>query len=230
MDQERSGKGKHLLLCIACCISVSLWLCGCAHSLKQGQGEQDLKEAKDLMGMGDYSASEKKALGVMTAFPQALGDEALFQMGLLYTLPKNPNADYEKSRAFFEKLVTLYPDSSRKEEASAWLFALNRIVDNEKETFELQKKLRLLEQTLEAREKELKRLQGRLETRQKGLAERKDTVSQVQEELEAREREIAEYQNAVSRLKGRVTELESQLAKFKDIDLTIEQKKRVTRP
>jgi tetratricopeptide (TPR) repeat protein len=230
MGQERSGKEGHLLLCVACCLTVSLWLCGCAHSLKQGQGEQDLKEAKDLMGMGDYSASEKKALGVMTAFPQALGDEALFQMGLLYTLPKNPNADYEKSRAFFEKLVTLYPDSSRKEEAVAWLFALNRIVDNEKETFELQKNLRLLEQTSEARGKKLKQLQGLLETREKGFAEHRDTVSQMHEELEAREEEIAEYQNAVSRLEGRVTDLESQLAKFKNIDLTIEQKKRVTTP
>jgi len=230
MDQESSCKGKLFLLCIACCVSISLWLFGCAHSLNQWQGEQDLKEAKDLMGMGDYSASEKKALGVNTAFPQALGDEALFQMGLLYTLPKNPNADYEKSRAFFEKLVTLYPDSSRKEEAVAWLFALNRIVDNEKETFELQKNLRLLEQTSEARGKKLKQLQGLLETREKGFAEHRDTVSQMHEELEAREEEIAEYQNAVSRLEGRVTDLESQLAKFKNIDLTIEQKKRVTTP
>ena len=230
MDQESSCKGKLFLLCIACCVSISLWLFGCAHSLNQWQGEQDLKEAKDLMGMGDYSASEKKALGVNTAFPQALGDEALFQMGLLYTLPKNPNADYEKSRAFFEKLVTLYPDSSRKEESVAWLFALNRIVDNEKETFELQKKLRLLEQTSEARGKKLKQLQGLLETREKGFAEHRDTVSQMHEELEAREEEIAEYQNAVSRLEGRVTDLESQLAKFKNIDLTIEQKKRVTTP
>ena len=230
MGQERSGKGEHLLLCIACCVSISLWLFGCAHSLNQWQGEQDLKEAKDLMGMGDYSASEKKALGVMTAFPQALGDEALFQMGLLYTLPKNPNADYEKSRAFFEKLVTLYPDSSRKEESVAWLFALNRIVDNEKETFELQKNLRLLEQTSEARGKKLKQLQGLLETREKGFAEHRDTVSQMQEELEAREKEIAKYQDAVSRLQDLVTEYESQLAKFKNIDLTIEQKKRVTTP
>ena len=52
----------------------------------------------------------------------------------------------------------------------------------------------------------------------------------MQEELVAREKKIAEYQDAVSRLQGRVTDLESQLAKFKNIDLTIEQKKRVTTP
>ena len=230
MGQERSGKGGHLLLCIACCISVSLWLCGCAHSLKQSQGEQDLKEAKHLMSTGDYSASEMKTLVVLEEFPQMFGDEALFQMGLIYSLPKNPNADYEKSTTFFQKLVALYPDSSRKDEASAWLLLLTTRVAYEKKTLELQKRVRVIEQTSEAREKKLKQLQGQLETRQKGFAEYQDTVSQMQEELEAREKEIADYQDAVSRLQGRVTELESQLAKFKNIDVTIEQKKRVTTP
>jgi chromosome segregation ATPase len=180
-----------------------------------------------------------------------LGDEALFQMGLIYSLPRNPNADYEKSRTFFEKLVALYPDSSRKEEASAWLLLLTTRAAYEKETLELQKRVRVIEQTLESRGKRLKQLQGQLETRQKGFAEHRDTVSQMQEELVVREKEIAEYQDtvsqmqeelvarekkiaeyqdAVSRLQGRVTDLESQLAKFKNIDLTIEQKKRVTTP
>ena len=230
MGQERSGKGGHLLLCIACCISVSLWLCGCAHSLKQSQGEQDLKEAKHLMSTGDYSASEKKTLVVLEEFPQMLGDEALFQMALIYSLPKNPNADYEKSTTFFQKLVALYPDSSRKEEASAWLLLLTTRAAYEKETLELQKRVRVIEQTSEATEKKLKQLQESLETKQKGIAGHRKTVSQMQEELEAREKESAEYQDAVSRLQGRVTELESQLAKFKNIDVTIEQKKRVTTP
>jgi valyl-tRNA synthetase len=209
MGQERSRKGKHVLLCIACCLGIFLWLCGCVHSVRQWQGEQALKEARDLRSTGNYSASEKKTLSVLEAFPQTLGDEALFQMGLIYSLPKNPNADYEKSKTFFEKLVTLYPDSGRKEEAAAWLFALTRMVGNEKETFELQKKVKTLEQASEARGKKLK---------------------QLQEELEAREKEIAEHRDAVSQLQGRVTELKSQLAKFKNIDLTIEQKKRGTAP
>jgi len=209
MGQERSRKGKHFHLCIACCVSIFLGLCGCVHSVKQWQGEQDLREAKALMGAGNYSASEKKTLSVLEAFPKTLGDEALFQMGLIYSHPKNPNADYEKSKTFFEKLVTQYPDSCRTEEATVWLLTLTRIVGSERETLELQKKVRTLEQTSEARGKKLK---------------------QVQEELEGREQEITEHRDAVSQLQSRVTELESQLAKFKNIDLTIEQKKRATAP
>jgi hypothetical protein len=209
MGQERSGKREHLFLCIACCLSLSLWLCGCVPSLRQWQGEQALREAKDLRSEGDYSASEKKTLGVLEDFPQTLGDEALFQMGLLYALPKNPKADYEKSRAFFEKLLTLYPESTRKEEAVAWVLALDKIIGHEKETLEVQKRAKQFEQVAETRGKKLK---------------------QLQDELDGREKEIIEHQDAVRQLQNRVNELESQLAKFKSIDLNIEQKKRATAP
>ena len=207
MGQERSGKGEHLLLCLAFCVSISLWFCGCALPVKQWQGEYALREAKELREKGDYSASEKKTLGVLDGFPDSLGGEALFQMGLLYSLPRNPNADHEKSRAYFQKLLTLYPDSSRKEEASAWLSTLNKLLGGEKEYSELQKKMRLLEQTADARGKKLK---------------------QLQDELDSREDEATEHREAVHQLQSRVKELESQLAKFKNIDLSIEQKKRAT--
>ena len=55
-------------------------------------------------------------------------------------------------------------------------------------------------------------------------------LKQLQEELEDREREITEYLESVSQLQNRVIELELQLARFKNIDLTIEQKKRSTTP
>jgi TolA-binding protein len=179
------------------------------HTAKQWLGEQDLKEARYLLGAGHYSASEKKTLSVLEAFPQTLGDEALFQMGLIYGHPKNPNGDYEKSKAFFEKLVMEYPDSSRKEDAAVWLLTITRILGRQKETVELQKKVALLEQTSEARGKKLK---------------------QLQEELEAKEKENNEHRDAVNQLQSRVNELEYQLARFKNIDLTIEQKKRATVP
>jgi len=231
MGQERSRKGKHFLLCIAGCLSIVLGLCGCVHLLNQWQGEQDLREAKHLMSTGQYSASEKKTLSVLEAFPQTLGDEALFQMGLIYSLPKNPAADHEKSKVFFDRLVTQYPESSRKEEAAAWLFALNRLVDCEKERAELQKKVRLLEQASESTGKMLKQLQEELKDRRKEATQHPEKkLKQLQEDLEDRKKEITEYLETVNQLQTRVIELESQLDKFKNIDLTIEQKKRGTAP
>jgi hypothetical protein len=209
MGQERSRKGKHLLFRFACCVIISLGLCGCFQPYQQLRGAEGLGEAKALMSTGHYAASEKKTLRVLEAYPDTLGDEALFLMGLIYANPNNPTADYGKSKAFFEKLVTQYPESVRAEEAAVWSLILTRIVAEEKETSELQKKVKTLDQTSEARGKKLK---------------------QLQDELEGREKEIGEHRDSVIRLQGRVTELESQLAKFKSIDLTIEQKKRATAP
>lgn len=231
MGEERSGKGKHFLLCIAGCLSVVLGLCGCVHSDNQRQGERGLGEARYLMSTGQYAASENKTLTVLEAFPQTLGDEALFQLGLIYASPKNPTADYERSMAFFERLITQYPDSSRKEEAAAWVFALNTVVKNEKETVELKKKVRLLEQTSDSKEKMLKNLQEELIDRKKEDAQQPEKkLKQLQDDLEERKKEITDYMETVSQLQNRVIELESQLAKFKNIDLTIEQKKRSTAP
>jgi len=231
MGQEHSRKRKHLLIRIAGCLSVFLGLCGCVHLLNQWHGEQDLTEARHLMSTGQYSASEKKTLNVLEAFPQTLGDEALFQMGLIYSLPENPTADYERSKVFFERLVTQYPDSNRKQEAAAWLRALNRIIDNEKESLELQKKVQLLEQTSESKGKIVRQLQEQLKDRKKDIAQNPDKrMKQLQEELEDRKREITEYLETVSILQNRVVELESQLANFKNIDLSIEQKKRAIVP
>jgi len=209
MGQERSGKGKHLLFRIACCIGISLGLCGCVQSYKQWRGAPELGEAKALMSTGHYSVSEKKTLRVLEAYPDSLGDEALFLLGLIYATPKNPTAVYEKSKSFFEKLVTQYPESLRAEEATVWSRLLTRIVADEKDASELQKKVKTLEQTSKARGKRLK---------------------QLQEDLEGREKVIGEHRDSLIRLQGRVNELESQLAKFKSIDLTIEQKKRAAAP
>ncbi len=231
MGQERAGKRKHVLFFVACCLILCSWLCGCAHSVRQSQGEQDLRDAKELRGMGDYSASERKTLDVLEDLPQTLGAEALFQMGLLYSLPNNPNADYEKSKGYFETLVTQYPESSRKEEATAWVFALNRIIDIEEESLEIQEKVRFLEEASESREKMLRQLEDQLRNRKRETPQPSDKkLKQLQEELEDREREITEYLESVSQLQNRVIELELQLARFKNIDLTIEQKKRSTTP
>ena len=231
MGQERSGKGEHLLLCIACCLSLVLGFGGCVHLLDQWQGEQDLRDAKHLMSTGRFSASEEKTLRVLEGSSKALGDEALFQLGLIYSAPENPGADYEKSRGYFERLVAQYPESARKAEAAAWVTALKRIAEKDQECFELKKKVRLLEQATESREKMVKNLQDQLKDRKREIAQQPEKkFKQLQDDLEDRKREITEYLETVSQLQTRVIELESQLEKFKNIDLTIEQRKRSTTP
>ncbi|MGE5840651.1 MAG: tetratricopeptide repeat protein, partial [Deltaproteobacteria bacterium] len=135
---------------------------GCAHLLNQWQGEQDLRDAKRLLSNGQFSASEQKTSIVLQAFPKELGDEALFQLGLVYSHPENPAADYEKSRRFFERVLIQYPDSSRRDEAKAFRFALSRIADNDEKILTLEEKIRRLELSSESQEKTLRQLQDQL--------------------------------------------------------------------
>jgi chromosome segregation ATPase len=208
-----------------------LGLGGCVHLLNQWQAEQDLRDAKHLMSTGRFSASEERTLRVLERSSQALGDEALFQLGLIYSAPENLGADYEKSRGYFERLVAQYPQSVRKAEAAAWISVLKKIDAKDQECFELKKKERLLEQAIESREKMLKNLQDQLKDRKREIAQQPEKkLKQLQDDLEDRKREITEYLETVNQLQTRVIELESQLEKFKNIDLTIEQKKRGTAP
>jgi chromosome segregation ATPase len=77
----------------------------------------------------------------------------------------------------------------------------------------------------------LKQLQEELKDRRKEATQHPEKkLKQLQEDLEDRKKEITEYLETVNQLQTRVIELESQLDKFKNIDLTIEQKKRGTAP
>jgi predicted nucleic acid-binding Zn-ribbon protein len=77
----------------------------------------------------------------------------------------------------------------------------------------------------------VRQLQEELKDRKKEIAQNPEKrLRQLQEELEDRKKEIIEYLEMVNQLQNRVIELELQLAKFKNIDLTIEQKKRGNAP
>jgi len=202
MGQERAGKRKHVFFCRACCLSVLLGFIGCLPPVKEWQGRQSLREAESLMARGEYGASMGEALKVEEAFPMTLGDRAVFQMGLLYAHPENSRADSEKAIACFERVLREFPLSEKKEEARLWLLTLRA-----KE--ELRRKVKVVEQAGDAKEKKIKLLQG---------------------EFDEREKEIVEKQEEIDQLQKRVTELEAQLSKLKNVDLTIEKKKRAPSP
>jgi len=206
MGQKRSRKGKYFLLCLACCVIVTWGLVGCIPPALQWQGGQALRDAESKMGKGEYEASTKETLRVLKEYPEAHGDRALFQMGLLYAHPENPNMDYGKSIGYFERLLKEFPLSGKKEEARIWVLTLH---SREEESEQLRKKLKMLEQTADAKEKKVKNLR---------------------EELEERDKRLNEMQNELAQINNRVTELEALMAKFKNVDLTIEKKKRSTLP
>ena len=79
------------------------------------------------MSKGDFKISLKESHAAYRLYPQSLGDQALFQIGMVYAHPANPEKDYQKSKEAFRRLLRKYPLSHLKPEAEAWIMVLREI-------------------------------------------------------------------------------------------------------
>jgi tetratricopeptide (TPR) repeat protein len=88
---------------------------------EEPRSEEHLRLGQKLLARGDFEGSLKEhqnALSLSGKSPP--GDEALFQIGLIYAHPDNPKKDYEKSLDRFKRLVKDHPESPRANEARIW--------------------------------------------------------------------------------------------------------------
>jgi hypothetical protein len=66
------------------------------------------------------------------------GDEAIFNMGLIYAHYGNPKKDNEKSIFFFRKLLNEHPKSPLVEQAKIWIGVLNVIEKSKQVDLEIE--------------------------------------------------------------------------------------------
>ncbi len=113
---------------------------------KEGRVE-NLLLAKSLIDQNDFEGALKEYQKILThpgKYSQV--DEALFQMGMIYSHYGNAKKDYAKSLTFLRRLVKDYPHSPRAEQARLWIGVLQ---ENEK----LNQTVLKLQQTLEETKK-----------------------------------------------------------------------------
>jgi tetratricopeptide (TPR) repeat protein len=93
-----------------------------------------------LLARGDYEgalAENQKVLALSNRQPP--GDEALFNIGLIYAHSGNPKKDYRKALDSFRKVIADYPKSPFVEQAKIWAGILqenerlNRVIENSRE-------------------------------------------------------------------------------------------------
>ncbi|NIT72251.1 tetratricopeptide repeat protein, partial [candidate division KSB1 bacterium] len=60
-------------------------------------------------------------------FPERLADQALFQIGMVYAHPNNPDQDIHKALQFFQDIIDRYPESHLQPEAELWLAVLSQL-------------------------------------------------------------------------------------------------------
>ncbi|HIH97415.1 MAG TPA: hypothetical protein HA346_00115 [Thermoplasmata archaeon] len=128
------------------------------------------------MAKGDYEASLMENEKVASLFPRTLGDRALYQMGLVYTHPENPSADYYKSLECFQTIIKEYPESITTGEAAIWIALFEKVVNNDKEIDELNKKINFLENAVQKKTESIRNLKSRIEVL---WAQKKKLESQI---------------------------------------------------
>ena len=127
MGGKRTGTGNHVSLCVALVMYLAVFGCAGSETAVErpagtagaaSEARREIDGARALLARGDYELSLRMSEGVL-AGPAGplLGDEALFTMGLIFAHPGNQSRDYQRSVAFFKRLVREYPSSSLKEQA-----------------------------------------------------------------------------------------------------------------
>ncbi len=160
MGRKSTWSGKFIHFCLAGFIILSL--SGCLlfsekeriridkEEFQQTRGskeeqEKQLQTAKSLLDQNDFEGALKEYQKLLTEpGKNALADEALFQIGMIYSHYGNPKKDYAKSLVLLRKLLKEYPHSLRAEQARLWVGLLQ---EHERLTQTLQKLQQTFEET-----------------------------------------------------------------------------------
>ncbi|MGH7770620.1 MAG: hypothetical protein ACREQA_00100 [Candidatus Binatia bacterium] len=126
MGRKQTGAGKHVYFCIANLIFVSLLGCAALTEVTEREGAREsLLRAQKLLAQEDYEGSLKENQKVVSlSGDKPPGDQAIFNMGLMYTHNGNPKKDYRRALDFFRKLMEDYPQSPLIEQAKIWVGVL----------------------------------------------------------------------------------------------------------
>jgi hypothetical protein len=206
MGTKQIRERKYFFLHFACLGLISFVIFGCLHFSKKLQGQKLLEEGMAEMSDRQYEASMAKSLTVLNNFPHSLTDQALFQMGLLYAHPENPNQDYQKSLGAFNNLLNDYSQSHLRHQAQLWVLIVEDAIDKKQKIGTLDKEKISLTRTVEQQRIEMAILQKKLITR-----ENVDLIDTLE--------------NTIVEQKQEITQLLEQIEKLKRVDLKIEEEK-----
>jgi L,D-peptidoglycan transpeptidase YkuD (ErfK/YbiS/YcfS/YnhG family) len=115
-------EGLSALLPCGCIPMVAILLWGCSGI----QAKPSFKEAHDLFDQGNYGAALNKYAQVIRDHP-ARGDTALFEMGIIYSHPRNERKDPEKALECFERLLKEYAGSADRKDAQMMVFYIQSV-------------------------------------------------------------------------------------------------------
>jgi hypothetical protein len=206
MGKKQARQRKHLLLYLAGCAALTLMFGGCLYYPEKWEMEEHLVRSKNYMSQGEFKLSLQESHTAYKLYPQSLGDQALFQIGLIYAHPANPQQNFQKAKEAFTELLRKYPQSSLKTRTALWILIIRDFQDTGDQ--------------LQAKKNENDRL--RFELKQPSL--------RSNQLIEQSNQKIAANEQLIKDLQQRIDDLQRNIDQLKEVDLKIEEKKRKTGP
>ncbi len=150
-----------LFLFFICIIITSILIPGCGHMNEGYQARSTFEEANNLFSQGSYNDSLGKYEQIMKKYP-VKGDRVLFEMGIIYSYPKNEQKDYQKSLECFQKLIKDYPGSGYRQDSERMIFYINNVAIKDKTIATQQTQIEALRQEIESKGNEIITLQKKI--------------------------------------------------------------------
>jgi len=125
---------------------ILISVAGCT-VLKEMEAKRETREylitAQKLLDQEDYEGSLKENQKVFPLHGNVPpGDEALFNIGLIYAHYGYPKRDYQKSLDHFKRLVKVFPQSPLVGKAKIWIGVLQESERFSREVEELNKAIK----------------------------------------------------------------------------------------
>ena len=211
MGTKQTGKGEYVFFHFACLGLLPFAIFGCLHFSEKLQGQQVLEEGMEELLGGHYEASMAKSLAVLNNYPDSLADQALFQMGLLFAHPQNPNRNLEKSLEYFDRILNGFPESRLRHPTQLWALFIRDVIDKEQKIRIKNKKNLSLQRTVAKQKTVITSFQKKIEAGNNGDVNIEDV--------------IVSLEKTVDEQKEKIILLQDQIEKLKRVDIVIEEKK-----
>ncbi|MRR56425.1 MAG: peptidase [Deltaproteobacteria bacterium] len=180
--------GEQLCFFLLCVIFAPILLSGCGHHGGGSLAKSTLEEANDLFNQGCYQASLDKYAQSAARNPTK-GDLILFEMGIIYSYPKNKQKDYQKALECFQKLIKDYSGSEYRQNSEMMIFSLTNVALKDQTIATQQSQIKTLRQEVASKENEIDALQKKVEALEKRVfayALRKGSADRIVIEKKAR--------------------------------------------
>lgn len=184
MGEKQAKKRKYLFFYSTCFLTILLLGIGCTATLnfqKKQQTEESLEKGEKFLTKGGYKEALIEYQKVLRLFPKVSpGDNALFNIGLIWLHPDNPQRDYEKSLISFQRVIHDFSQTRLKEKAKVLSYTVAKLIRNKNNIKKLKESADFLQSRLQKENEEQAKI---LKKQMEELKELKKKIGKLKEQL-----------------------------------------------